>query len=102
METRQVISHASGANQIIFFDDRRLVLGLGQVMLPLTQRSLGRLSELMLTVARDFERHARDGRVYIHGDTFVLRLTQVEFFDLLSVVSQALGWLHSRQQGLPS
>lgn len=97
MQTRQVISHAEGGNQIIFFDDRRLVLGLGPVLLPLTQRSLSRLSELLLGIARDFERHAQEGRVYIHCDSFVFRLTQPEFLDLLGMVSQALSWLHTRQ-----
>jgi len=97
VDATQVISHAADGNQIIFFDDRRLVLGLGPVLLPLTQRSLGRLSDLLLSVARDFERHAKDGRVYVHCDSIVLRLTQPEFLDLLGMVSQALSWLHSRQ-----
>jgi hypothetical protein len=97
VQTRQVISHASDGNQIIFFDDRRLVLGLGPVLLPLTQRSLNRLSELLVGIARDFDHHAQDGRVYIHCDSFVFRLTQPEFLDLMGMVSQALTWLHSRQ-----
>lgn len=102
MDSRQVISHASGDNQIIFFDERRLVLGLGPVLLPLTQKSLSRLSELLLSIARDFERHAKDGRVYIHCDSIVFRLGQGEFVDLLGMVSQALSWLHSRTQSLPN
>ncbi len=97
MDTRQLITHASGDKQIIFLDERRLVLSLGQVMLPLTHASLGRLSNVLLGVARDFESHAKDGRVYIHGDKFVLRLTQEEFMELLSMTSRALGWLHTRQ-----
>jgi hypothetical protein len=52
---------------------------------------------VLLGVARDFESHAKDGRVYIHGDKFVLRLTQEEFMELLSMTSRALGWLHTRQ-----
>jgi len=97
VDDRQVFTHASGDKQIIFLDERRLVLSLGQVMLPLTQSSLSRLSKLLLGVARDFDSHAKDGRVYIHGDKFVLRLTQEEFLELLSMTSRALGWLHSRQ-----
>lgn len=102
MEARQVISYASGDNQIFYFDDRRLVLGLGPVLLPLTVKSLSRLSELLLGIAHNFERHARDGRVYIHCDTLVFRLNHEEFLNLLSMVSQALSWLHSRQQALPN
>jgi hypothetical protein len=94
VESRQVISYASGDNQIIFFDERRLVLGLGPVMLPLTHKSLSRLSDLLLGIARDFDRHAKDGRVYIHCVAFVFRLCHDEFLDLLGMVSQALGWLH--------
>lgn len=97
MESRQLFTHASGDKQIIFLDERRLVLSLGQVMLPLTHASLSRLSNLLLGVARDFNAHAKDGRVYIHGDKFVLRLTQDEFLELLSMTSHALGWLHTRQ-----
>lgn len=102
MATQHVISDAQGGNQIILFDDHRMVLGLGPLMLPLTRRSLRRLSDLLLKVARDFEGHAREGLVYIHCDPLVLRLRQEEFLELLSLVSQALGWLHSRQQALPN
>jgi hypothetical protein len=102
VESRQVISQAAGDKEIIFFDERRLVLGMGQVMLPLTRKSLSRLSDLLLRIARDFEGHARDGRVYIHCDAFVFRLGREDFLDLLGMVSQALGWLQGRAQLQPN
>jgi len=102
MPSGQVISQGEGDRQIILLDGKRLALGLGPVLLPLTRVSLARLSDVLVTIARDFERYAREGRVYVSCEKLVLRLDRVEFVELLGVVGQALTWLQGDGGGRPN
>ena len=102
MPSGQVISQGEGDRQILLLDGRKLALGLGPVLLPLTQVSLSRLSDVLVAIARDFERYAKDGRVYVSCEKLVLRLDRGEFVDLLGLVSQALTWLQGQTPGRPN
>jgi hypothetical protein len=93
MPSGQIISQGDGDRQILLLGGRRLALGLGPVLLPLTRVSLARLSDVLVTIARDFEHYSQDGRVYVSCEKLVLRLDRDEFIDLLGLVSQALTWL---------
>lgn len=96
MSSGQVISQGVGDRQVLLLEGKGLALGLGPVLLPMTLVSLTRLSDVLVTIARDFEQYAREGRVYVSCEKLVLRLDRPEFVDLLGLVSQALTWLQGQ------
>ena len=102
MVSGQVISHTAEGNQVILLDERRMALGIGPVLLPLTRTSLARLSDVLVQVARDFDSYMQEDRVYINSDRLLLRLTDIQFQELLGLVSRALAWLHGNHADLPN
>ncbi len=86
----------------MLLDEQRMALGLGPVLLPLTRSALARLSDVLINVARSWERYEKEGRVYINCDRLVLRLTREEFLELMSLVSRAMTWLQGQSQELPN
>lgn len=97
MQPATVLSSSPRGDQVILFDNNRLAIAFGAVMLPLTHRRLVDLSGTLVEIAGDFARYARDGLAYIQCDRLVLRFARQELADFMGLVIEALGRLQERE-----
>ena len=74
MKRGQQIASTGEQEEVVWLGPRRVVLGMGAVMLPLSTGDLDQLSRVVARVDADFPRLARQGLAYVHCDPFVFRL----------------------------
>ncbi len=96
MENTQRVATSQSGGEVYLLDGKRLVLGWGPLLMPMTHQSFSGLADTLVAQAKQQDAFQNQKHLFVGCGRLTLRLTHGEFQDLLSLVGQTLTWLEAR------